>query len=798
MALRLPGLNEANPNSAFLTPEQIERQRAIAQALQAQGMQQQPITHWGQGVGNILSIIGGKMKEGQLDRAEAANAQSSSDRIAALLSGVTGGNTASGATGAGLTAVSPGAGGTAASMPTGERAAYIKNGLVMRGMPEHVADAFVLNFQDESGLNPGINEANPIVPGSRGGFGLYQLTGPRRRAYEQYARQQGVPLDDVDAQLDFLMLEGQGPEAKAFEQIMSAPDTGTAAAAIVNKFLRPSEKHRSSREARYLAYGRGTEARPEGTATAAIEGITNPYAAAGVTDDQLAGMNAGMPAAPLPMPGDEQIAQALGPRAVPSLDGARIDVPDVVAPQQMGIPPAAPGGSQVMQEPIPERFGYPPSDVMTPGAPAAQTDAGRRVVEELLGGAPMTGGGAMPMQPPGGDAMPMQQPAQPPIPRDPEVIPPGMHAMPSGELMADADMPDGGYGTQTMQVPQAAPQAGGQMDDATALQLLGAQAAPPGSGPFPAAPGTGGAVMQPQQPAQAQGGINPAIIASLSNPNASEQERAIAGMLFQQQMQQMQPREPQPLINAGEGQLYDPNTGQWIQAPGAGAPTATPMTPEQRQQWGIPAEDTRPYAMTPEGPKLIGDSKGISVTTNVGGGDKFFEELDKEQATIFSGASQAGIEARSKLGQINRLEDLLADEPGGLLSAGKAIAGNYGINIEGMDNVQAAQALISQLVPQQRPPGSGPMSDADLELFKQSLPRLINQPGGNQRILNTMRAIAQYEIQMGEIADQVADRSITPADARKLWRELENPLEFLQEAEGGKRKTSTGVEWSLD
>ena len=37
------------------------------------------------------------------------------------------------------------------------------------------------------------------------------------------------------------------------------------------------------------------------------------------------------------------------------------------------------------------------------------------------------------------------------------------------------------------------------------------------------------------------------------------------------------------------------------------------------------------------------------------------------------------------------------------------------------------------------------MSDADLELFKQSLPRIINQPGGNQLIINTMRAIAQYD-----------------------------------------------------
>jgi hypothetical protein len=138
--------------------------------------------------------------------------------------------------------------------PSGEGgASYIRQGLVARGLPEHVADAFVVNFQDESGLNPGINEKNPIVPGSRGGFGLYQLTGPRRVAYEQYAAERGVPVDDVDAQLDFMMGELQGSEAKAAGSILSAPDTATAAQAIVRDFLRPSPEYRDSRMAKYAA-----------------------------------------------------------------------------------------------------------------------------------------------------------------------------------------------------------------------------------------------------------------------------------------------------------------------------------------------------------------------------------------------------------------------------------------------------------------------------------------------------------------------------------------------------------------
>lgn len=125
---------------------------------------------------------------------------------------------------------------------------YIRQGLMQRGLPPHVAEAFIWNFQDESGLNPGIQEHAPIVPGSRGGRGLYQLTGPRRRAYEG---QYGTGYD-VDSQLDFLMSELQGPEARAAQSILGAPDANSAASAIVNKFLRPAESHRVAREAKYM------------------------------------------------------------------------------------------------------------------------------------------------------------------------------------------------------------------------------------------------------------------------------------------------------------------------------------------------------------------------------------------------------------------------------------------------------------------------------------------------------------------------------------------------------------------
>jgi hypothetical protein len=128
----------------------------------------------------------------------------------------------------------------------------IRDGLIARGLPAHIAEGFLLNFQDESGFDPSVNERKPLVPGSRGGFGLYQLTGPRRKQYEAFAQQRGVDPGDVDAQLDFLMMELNSTEKNAARSIFSAPDVGTAAAAIVKDFLRPSPEYRDERIAKYL------------------------------------------------------------------------------------------------------------------------------------------------------------------------------------------------------------------------------------------------------------------------------------------------------------------------------------------------------------------------------------------------------------------------------------------------------------------------------------------------------------------------------------------------------------------
>lgn len=177
------------------------------------------------------------------------------------------------------------------------------------------------------------------------------------------------------------------------------------------------------------------------------------------------------------------------------------------------------------------------------------------------------------------------------------------------------------------------------------------------------------------------------------------------------------------------------------------------------------------------GMQRLGAAPEKSPLVVVGGEQGAFETaIGKSQAENIGLISTQGQTARRNRQTLTTLQSELAASPTGAEAAVKSVLGNFGIPSEGLSNIQAAEALINQLVPAQRPPGSGTMSDRDVAMFKSSLPRLINTPEGNRKIIQTMIAMNDYLIREGELADAVIDGAITREQYREQIRALGNPL----------------------
>lgn len=240
------------------------------------------------------------------------------------------------------------------------------------------------------------------------------------------------------------------------------------------------------------------------------------------------------------------------------------------------------------------------------------------------------------------------------------------------------------------------------------------------------------------------------IASALLNTGLERQDPMYQLQLEQAQMQTEAMRNPQPSV-------YDAN-----------APTSY-------QEFQL-AQANPAYGET------LGDD-GSLVTVNTGTNNDFFSGLGQAEGEIFSGFLTGGQTAARNLGQIQQLESLLQNSPTGMDGAATQLAGEFGIDLGGASGVQAAQALINKMVPEQRQPGSGPMSDRDLEIFKASLPRIINQPRGNELIIDTLKAINAYDMELARITQEGlarAEQSTDPQERARIKSEMRAQINSLQ------------------
>jgi hypothetical protein len=96
-----------------------------------------------------------------------------------------------------------------------------------------------------------LQEMKPAVPGSRGGYGWAQWTGPRRRAFEAWCSKhdKDPASDEANYAWLFLELKGiEGTEGAAIGKTLKAADLDAKVEAFEKAFLRAGVKHYPSRK----------------------------------------------------------------------------------------------------------------------------------------------------------------------------------------------------------------------------------------------------------------------------------------------------------------------------------------------------------------------------------------------------------------------------------------------------------------------------------------------------------------------------------------------------------------------
>ncbi|MCJ2027528.1 phage tail tip lysozyme [Methylobacterium sp. J-067] len=96
------------------------------------------------------------------------------------------------------------------------------------------------NLGYETGGFRHLQEIAPLVPGSRGGWGLAQWTGPRRMAMEAWSRARGLDPASDAANEGYLIAELRGPESAALDALRRCATLDRATETVCRLFERPA------------------------------------------------------------------------------------------------------------------------------------------------------------------------------------------------------------------------------------------------------------------------------------------------------------------------------------------------------------------------------------------------------------------------------------------------------------------------------------------------------------------------------------------------------------------------------
>ena len=126
--------------------------------------------------------------------------------------------------------------------------------------------------------------------------------------------------------------------------------------------------------------------------------------------------------------------------------------------------------------------------------------------------------------------------------------------------------------------------------------------------------------------------------------------------------------------------------------------------------------------------------------------------------------TQAGFDAPKKIAQLDRMEQLLAGVDGGAAAPAIAdlasVANSFGVKLDPkLGNKQAAEALAIGMAGAMRQPGTGPMTDKDMDNFIRQVPGLAKTAEGRAEITKTMRASIERDQRAAKFASEYAKKN---------------------------------------
>jgi hypothetical protein len=191
--------------------------------------------------------------------------------------------------------------------------------------------------------------------------------------------------------------------------------------------------------------------------------------------------------------------------------------------------------------------------------------------------------------------------------------------------------------------------------------------------------------------------------------------------------------------------------------------------------------------------KARAGAASVSVDASQKAESAFSVETGKALAKRFDEMVGEGDAAAQNLEVVADLRRLGTGIGTGAYAVVQSYLGKLGIKTEGLSQIEAYNALIDRLTPQQRLPGSGATSDFDAKMFKGSLTSLMNTPEGNNLIVDSMERIIQNRIARGDIALRVQTGELSQREGLAEIRKLQAQARDISTAarDFGKTKTIT-------